>query len=1685
MLAKEGVPGGELTGVKLREGPLSISAAGDTSVKVNAEWAVLMDTVDNKRQTLIGVTCNDLTSTFPMIKLAEAHADILKDAKKRKLNKSQKERIFNNLKVPDKVGGAPDILLGIKYKRFHPEIVHMTPSGLFLAKVKLLGHDKSITAAIGGPHKSFDALLQRCGDTANVMSVFLSSLEQWRKYGPPTIAGPMQSEEDLELARKFNNPDVKMITGVHEEGPELEPEKDLPVEQNDVEVNDDEAEVLLTDGFSLQCSGCGEDVQEDVRELVDELRDQVGHQKVDAMSAAIGETDEKLGDLKLLIKFLETGINLDYRCPSCRNCSKCRDAPQTERLSLREEMESEAIKESVFIDFKNKRIIGRMPMRGDPAQYLSNNHHIAEKVLESQCRKVQKDPEAKETVLKAFKKLTDNGYCLEFNNLTPEQKQLVESQEVQYWLPWRVQYKDSVSTPCRCVMDGSSKTPLLESGRGGHCLNNVVMKGVVNTLNLVNMILRFVVAPTAINADLKQFYNRIALVEDQWSLQRILFKPDLDPEADTIEMIIVSLIYGIRCVSAMSEQAVLDLAATVRDKNPRLADLLQHARFCDDIGDSDKDLETVNMIKKEADELFSSAGLEVKSWTTSGFPPSQEVTHDGVSVDIAGMSWYPEVDTLVVKVPPIHFGSKHRGKLRVGTEIFNGTFAELEKFVPPTLTRRQIVSKYSAFFDPVGHYLPFSNVMKADARKATMETETWDSPVTPETRMLWVNNLWRMHNLQGIHLRRAIVPEDAVNLDLEIVAAADAADLKVAGVWGRFRRSNGQYSCQLLIGRSLLCKAESTVPKDELESLTIASNLLYIVRKALENWVKDYILIGDSVISICWVTSENKRMSIFHRNRVNQVKRHTDISKLLHVKSAQNPSDIGSRPAKVRNSDMGPDSYWENGLPWMSQSVDSAINSDILKPAAELRLIDKDEEEEFDKGFVIEREIEVLVKGHMAEQYRALHSTRVDKMAERALFSDYLFPPIFSFRKVISITALVIKFISKLKEKVVSRKPDMETRLGKSNVDEKVKLLPVNVVSEFAGLSWTHDNVGQGDNAAENPKVVVTIEEDDVQRALIYWYTTATKEVKHFVKKETLEKIAVEKCGILFARSRILDGQRLVQAAEFSGDSVGREIGLNLHTPVIDRHSMIALSIVIYIHHEVSVHAGYESCYRQSLEYCHIIQGSSLFKEIGLECCKCHKLRRKFIDVAMGPVSDSQLTIQGPFHTCFVDLDGPYVTFVPGFERQTRNRKCLAVKNYLMTFACPVTKLLNIQVIESRNTQSVMEGLTRLGCEQGFPAMLILDQESSFMKIVREAEINLVDLDNRCFREFGIKFYTAPVGAHNYIGLVERKIRSVQQCLEKIELKNQKLHATGLQTLAKLVENQLNNLPLGYSFGRDSMNSPLLKLITPNMFRVGRLNSRALTGPVKLPRGPRDMMDKVGKLFDSFFKIMNIVMVPRLIPTPKWFRDSPEVAIGDVIYFQKTENDLSSQWTIGQVDSITKSRDNSVRRVDIRYHNAGENGSRTTDRCVRSLVRLFNVEDDYWVSDMDKVAEMIKEARRVMPEDNAQPVVQPLRLIRNNSGNYSLLSDSSLNNTRMSAGKCRCCCAGHCAMMSHDLGPRVCTVTAARVNRSNEMVADAPTFPYFKEKVDPEDRFIVPEGEYDEDEMFEMFTAIETDFNLA
>ena len=125
-------------------------------------------------------------------------------------------------------------------------------------------------------------------------------------------------------------------------------------------------------------------------------------------------------------------------------------------------------------------------------------------------------------------------------------------------------------------------------------------------------------------------------------------------------------------------------------------------------------------------------------------------------------------------------------------------------------------------------------------------------------------------------------------------------------------------------------------------------------------------------------------------------------------------------------------------------------------------------------------------------------------------------------------------------------------------------------------------------------------------------------------------------------------------------------------------------------------------------------------------------------------------------------------------------------------------------------------------------------------------------------------------------------------------------------------------MPFGYSYSRSHDNTELLKILTPNMLRVGRINSRALQGPIRLPVSKKEMLEQVENLYQGWFKVFKETVVPRLISQPKWFKIEKDLQEKDLVYFQKKDSPLNSVWTVGQVDQVIVSRDGYIRRAVIK-----------------------------------------------------------------------------------------------------------------------------------------------------------------------
>ena len=139
--------------------------------------------------------------------------------------------------------------------------------------------------------------------------------------------------------------------------------------------------------------------------------------------------------------------------------------------------------------------------------------------------------------------------------------------------------------------------------------------------------------------------------------------------------------------------------------------------------------------------------------------------------------------------------------------------------------------------------------------KTNKQTVGWDDPMPAILRSKWVELLWRFEQLRGLKFSRPVMPADAKNTKMRLVVGADAAEpMIIIGAWGCFERSDGSYSCQHLLGRNLLAD-DTTIPKLELEGLCAASNMKWIIKRALGDWVYSEIVFGDSAIALCWTTS--------------------------------------------------------------------------------------------------------------------------------------------------------------------------------------------------------------------------------------------------------------------------------------------------------------------------------------------------------------------------------------------------------------------------------------------------------------------------------------------------------------------------------------------------------------------------------------------------------------------------------------------------------------------------------------------------------------------------------------------------------------------------------------------------------------------------------------------------------------
>ena len=1188
----------------------------------------------------------------------------------------------------------------------------------------------------------------------------------------------------------------------------------------------------------------------------------------------------------------KAGTEVTYRCVDCRGCPNCKFGERFESISIQDEHEQALIERSVEI-IPGVGAIAYLPFVVDPDSRIDTESilKIAMKVFFAQVRKLNMNPSDKSCVIESEAKLQQLGFVDYVDNLDPEVQEMILGALVRYFIPWIAVFnKNSATTPWRLVFNASM-------GSKNSCsLNSLLAKGVNGMNKLLEIFIRWRTRRHAFHTDVSKMYNCVKLRKEHWRYQLYLWNDGLDPNAPPRWKTVKSVIYGVRSSGNQAECALRRTAELSRSIYPEACSAIVDDTYVDDCFSGTDSLEDTLKITDEIQTTLSAGGFSLKGFSMSGERPPEHMSLDLESAMVSGTKWFSEGDFFMIPTKEVNLGKKISGKKSLSAD----------GVVPDIIEMRECSRVVHEIFDLTGLVAPLTGGFKVDMSVLHQKCPTWDDPIPAEVRNTWLANFDVVKEIGNLKFRRAVIPPNAVSLDAETIETADAGEhLICVAIYIRYKLRDGGHSCQLIFARTKIIHDIST-PRAELAAALLNASTGHVVLVSLKGMVKKRWKLTDSQVALHWVNCTKNALKMWVRNRVTEIVRLSDRTRWFYVASENMIADIGTRKGATIE-DVGPDSPWINGYPWMRDEEENfpiKTVEEIILSSAERAASNK------------EKIFEDLI--HQCLAIKVVPKETRD----RYTFSNYLVDPNrFQFSKVLRVLALVFLFLKRINVR--------------NRQFEFLRSLPDKpIVNHYQKGSYLVFAVAR--KVSRTKIAVVGIDHDFINAARNYYFTKATAEVKKFVNPTKYQDKTEMRDGILYYTGRILASQDIDGKASFS-DACLDLSAASFCVPVTDSVSPIAYAIVMETHWfdpDVS-HGGVESVLRVSQNTAYIIGGRELVKGIKRSCTECRILHKKGVRVAMGQIGENNLTIAPAFYQSQVDICGPFSAYSPANKRAT-------LKVYFVVFCCTTTGAVDCRVMEDYTADAFILSFIRFSSRFGYPKTLMPDEGSQLVKGCQDMVLSFSDLKHRLFVEHGVEYITCPVGAHYVHGKVERKIQSIKRSFSKI-LNNNRLSILQWETLGQQVANSINNMPIGLKNKCEMLEN--LDLLTPNRLILGRNNSRSPTVPLEVKHDMRGIIESNKAIVDAWFKVWLTSYVPTLIDQPKWFTNDRGLRVGDVVLFLKSDREFDRQYQYGLVTMVVCGRDGLVRVAEIQYQNCNESVKRTTKRGVREVIVIHPVEE--------------------------------------------------------------------------------------------------------------------------------------------
>ena len=477
-------------------------------------------------------------------------------------------------------------------------------------------------------------------------------------------------------------------------------------------------------------------------------------------------------------------------------------------------------------------------------------------------------------------------------------------------------FKDSATTPIRPVFNAN-----LEYGFGDNktSFNKKLLEGPNLLPQLPQLLLRFRCYQHVALLDISKLYSRIRLSKEDSEFQRFFWSTQkmgpTEQKANLKSYRHTRLIFGSRS-SPYQAQWILRKHAELFN-----CEALSKNAYLDDIfiGNSNvttvaKDLKELIYVLKQGDfpshKIISNNPEVLKDIDESLKGPTD-------MAKIYGQQWNLNKDTL-------SFNFKNK------IEVDN---------LQSNFTKRKILSEMMSLFDLLGFVQPFHLKIKLLFQSLCKMKLNWDDQIPLNLAIDFQKWNQELPLLQKINVKRCFLPPDGGRVCF-IASFCDASNVGLGiNTYIISEDKNGLRYSELALCKAkvLPLKANYTTPRGELAAAQLNARASNYVSEALAQALgtkPDVFLFSDSLITLHRINNKPTKYKVWVANRITSIQKTTDILKWKYVKSKENPSDISSRSAYLKEF-IDSKLFW-HGPEWLVdpkiefQSVASQLSKENL-----------------------------------------------------------------------------------------------------------------------------------------------------------------------------------------------------------------------------------------------------------------------------------------------------------------------------------------------------------------------------------------------------------------------------------------------------------------------------------------------------------------------------------------------------------------------------------------------------------------------------------------------------------------------------------------------------------------------------------------------------------------------------------